>query len=268
MTTIRGGLRVLCLCALLSAAAWAGSVSGVITNPKQCAGVSAILRGGTVTRLKIKERRGRFDPKTGKFSVKDLPDGVFSLRVRLKGGGMIDGAPMKLDEDEESDRPMTEDDRKAIEDFVLNYPVSFCDVFRPVVIKGNGEFARVLVEKVRHRDYHSGKKGDIIWRVEVWKFENHTGAWTRSQHGWVVLARERIPRTMKHDAFRNLRWLFDPNLASFEAYGKDAVRGIKYTIPEKLDASMGKGPGTVHKQIAADRAKRKKKQDDDGLLMD
>ena len=268
MTATRRDVGILCLCLLFSAAAWAGSVSGVITNPGKCAGVSAVLRGGTVTRLKIKEHRGRFDPKTGKFAIGKLPDGVYSLRVRLKGGGMIDGAPMKLDEDETSDRPMTEEDREAIKDFVLNYPVSFCDVFRPIKIEGNGEFARVLVEKIRHRDYHSGKKGDIIWRVEVWKFENHTGAWTRSQHGWVVLARERIPRTMKHDVFRGLRWLFDPKLASSEVYGKDAVRGVKYTIPDKLDASLGKIPGSVHKQIAADRAKRTKKQKEDGLLMD
>ena len=245
--------------------AWAATISGVITNPQRCAGVSAIRRGGTVTRLRVKEIRGKFSPKTGKFVISRLKDGDYSLRVRLKGGGMIDGAPMKLDEEEESDRPLTDEDREAIKDFIVNYPVSFCDVFRPVSIQGNGEFARVIVEKIRHRDYHSGRKGDIVWRMEVWKFEKQTGAWVRCQHGWLVLARERVPRTMKHDTFKNLRWSFDPKAAGLAIVGGKSLANVNYTIPAKLGMNMGKEPGSVHKQIKADRAKRKKKAQEDGL---
>ena len=258
-------LVAIAVCAGAWDMAMAAAIRGVIANPERCAGVSAILRGGTVTRLKVRETKGRFDPKSGKFKVSGLKDGAYDLRVHLKQGGRIDGASMTLTEDEASDQKMTDEDRRLIQELVDNFPVSFCDVFRLIRIEGNGEFARVLVEKIRHRDFHSGKRGGIVWRMEVWKFECHTGAWVKSQHGWYVLARERIPRTMKHEVFRNLRWGFDPKLAGFRIAQGRSPKPVRYTIPAKVGMSMGKAPGSVHKQIKIDREKRKKKQEEDGL---
>jgi len=254
-----------CMAGILHAA----SISGTITNPDRCAGVSAIRRGGSVTRLRIHEFKGRFDPQTGSFTIRGLEEDKYNLRVHLKGGGYLDGALMALPEDEASERKMTDEDRQQIKDFIANYPERFVDIIRPLRIEGNGDFARVLVEKIRHRDYHSGKKGDIVWRMEVWKFEELTGEWVRSQHGWFVLARERISDTgrhsMTHDKFRGLRWVFTPELAGFEIVGDKSITGVRYTIPEKIDMSMGKVPGSVAKQIKEDRERLKKKQEIEGL---
>ena len=265
----------LCAAAMALAVAWSASadsasISGIIANPKLCTGVSALRRGGSVTRLKIKEVKGEFSKTSGKFVVGGLEDDEYVLRVHLKGGGYIDGANMVLTVDEQSEKKMLSDDRKAIKDFIKNYPSRFVDIIRPLRIEGNGDFARVMVEKIRHRDYHSGKQGDIIWRMEVWKFEKLTGEWIRSQHGWHVLARERVSdkgrSSMKHADFAKVRWLFAPELAGFEIVKGKSIAGVKYTIPDKLDMSMGKVPGSIEKQIKEDRERLKKKQAEEGLI--
>lgn len=258
------------LLALLASTALAGgAISGRITNPEQCLGVSAVRRGGTVTRLRIYETQGSFSKRTGKFTISGLDDEVYDLRIHLKGGGYLDGARMALPEDERSDFKMTDDDREQIKDFIKNYPTRFVDTIRPLRIEGNGEFARVLVEKIRHRDYHSGKQGDIIWRMEVWKFEKQTGAWVRSQHGWYVLARERVSdkgrRSMDHETFAKVRWVFAPEIAGFEIVGGKSIKGIKYTIPKKIDMSLGKVLGSIEKQIKEDRERLKKQKEIEGL---
>jgi hypothetical protein len=176
---------------------------------------------------------------------------------------------MSLQADEQSDEKLTEEDREQIQDFVRNYPDRFSDVLRPVRIEGNGRFARVLMEEIRHRDYHSGTGGDIIWRMEVWKFEKQTGTWVRSQHGWEVLSRERISdkagRTMDHAAFAKLTWAFDPRLAGFDITDGKSFSGVTYAIPDKVDMAMGKAPGSVEKQIQEDRERLRKKQEEEGL---
>jgi len=267
-------MRAFFACAGLLAAAWssmvgAASISGKITNPGMATGVSAIRRGGSVTRLRIKEYKGKFDRKSGKFVISGLDEDEYVLRIRLKGGGNLDGAFMELPVDEKSDAKMTEEDRKQIKDFIKNYPTRFVDIIRPLRIAGNGEYARVMVEKIRHRDYHSGKKGDIIWRMEVWKFEKLTGAWIRSQKGWHVLARERVSdkgrKSMNHATFAKVRWVFDAKLAGYEIVGDKSVTGVKYTIPKKIDMAMGKVPRSIEKQIKEDRERLKKKVEEEGL---
>ncbi len=245
-----------------------GAIQGVITNPRLCAGVSAIRRVASPTRLRIVETKGQFDPATGKFTISPLAENEYDLRVYLKSGGWIDGAArLRLPENEKSPEPLTDNDRLALVKLIEDVPIHshFSDCYRAVRIEGNGRVARVIVEEIRHRDYHSGKKGDIIWRVWVCKCEKHTAEWIKSQHGWYVLARERIPSTMPIEKFNTLTWLWDPALSEIEVVNGKPAPQIKYTIPERLDASMGMLPGSVQKQIAADRERRAKAAAEDGL---
>lgn len=269
MKRIAWGFAAALLALAATGVALADGISGVVANPGRCAGVSAIQRSVRGGRLRFTETKGEFDPRTGRFAIRGLAPGEYDLRVHLKGGGWVDGADMRMREDEQSGRPLTDEHRKMIDEVIENLPVAFMDTHRRLRIEGNGEFARVLVEQIRHRDYHSGTGGDIIWRVEVWKFEHFTGEWVRAQRGWVVLARERVSdagrATMNHEQFRNQTWLFDPALAGFRVEKGEPVQDVQYEIPEKLDESLGKVPGSVQEQIEADRERRRKEAEHDGL---
>ena len=233
----------------------AGKIAGKITNPGRCLGVAAVRRGGSMTRLKVEALPGTLDKKTGKFVIPGLPEGRYDVRVHVEGGH-IDGADLKLDESQQSDEPLTEKDRKAILKKIENFPERYSDILRPLYLQGNHKFAKALVEKIRYRPFHSGAKNARNWRVEIWIFEYYYGGWVKKRHGWKVLARIRSPYQMPRDKFDNLLWLFDPKLGGFDvADGKTTTVPV-YALPEKLDMSMGKTPGSVEK-LAEEHKKKK-----------
>jgi len=254
--TFRGARVILALAVL---AAWqasagaatkaTGKITGKIANPKRCTGVGVVTRGGTKTRLKVTATRGKYDATTGEFEIAGLKDGLYDLRVYVKGGH-IDGCDLKMDPSQESDKPMTKKDREKIMKYVEDFPERFCDILRPMYLEGNHEFAKMLVEKIRYRPFHSGTPGERLWRVEIWVFQNYYGGWRKKQHGWQVLARERATRRTpeEREKFDNMMWLFDPKIGGIEVEDGETTVVKDYTVPEKFDMSMGKVPGSVEKQ--------------------
>ena len=237
-------LLALCLLALASPI-FAGGIGGKVTNPEKCLGVCALQRDAENPQ-KPKEFAGSFNRQTGEFRIENLPAGTYDLRVRI-AGGQLDGADMRaLNPDGAG--PLTEADEKAIREVIANLPPSFMDTNRPIFIRGNGSRAKVLVEQIRCRRFHSGKPGEIIWRVEVWPFEQRTGAWVKSQAFPQILCRLRAPGDVGLDAFAKLTWLFDPQFGGIELGATDEVKGVSVIILEPT-ATCGKAPGTVETQI-------------------
>ena len=232
----------------LGQAAGAGSIGGKIVNPDRCKGIQALLRAGEGIRYPSRPRvfRGSFDNTTGEFTMSNLPDGRYDLRI-LVDGGMFEGVDMSLDSDGAAEKPFPAKHEKAIREAIANLPAAFADVQRPFVFRGSDAEARVLVETIRHRAFHSGKQGETIWRIEVWTFENRTGAWVKTRNR-PVICRLRIPKDMTAKKFRALTWLFSPDIAGIEVSADHLAQGLTITIP-KADTSQGKAPGSVSKQI-------------------
>jgi len=233
----------------------AGAISGKVTNPKQCKGVRALMRIGPGVKFPSRPKviSGDYDPATGEFKLENLPDGQYDLRL-LIDRGMLDGVDLRLDPPKHGAKSFGLKDEEAIREVIANLPSKFVDTCRPIIIHGSGSRARVLVEKIRHTAFHSGRAGETIWRVEVWSFEKRTGAWVKTANR-PVICRVRVPQEMKAERFHDLTWLFSPELGGFEIGEEREIKNLSVTVPKPEDR-RGKLPGSVKKQIEADRAKR------------
>ena len=210
----------------------------------------------------------KFDAKTGQFRAEGLPDGEYALRVLIPGG-WVDGADMRLEKPTEEGDAFGKEDEEAIRKLISDYPDAFTDIFRPIYIRGNSQYASVLVEKIRARQFHSGKAGEIVWRVEVWRYEKHTGAWVKRQRSTTTLCRIRVFGAasshyrrgsrlhMTTPEFEKLVWLFSPETGGIEVAGGESAAGLRVTAPE-IDMKHGKTSGSVMKQIEEFRKSGKK----------
>lgn len=234
-----------------------GAISGVIENTVRCKGVAALLREGHDPR-KPKVTKGTFDPKTGAFRIDGLAPGTYDLRVSVPGG-WIDGVDMRLKPWQMTGGKLDADARKAVLEIIENFPPAFMNTHRALAIAGTDKVAKVIVEMIRHTDYHSGRKGDYIWRVELWEFQNFYGGW-RKVHG-IPPALTRLRATpdgkygTKLDDFEKMVWLFDPALGGIALRAGKAAAELKYRMPDALTMEMGKVPGSVEKQAAESRKK-------------
>ena len=234
----------------------AASISGKITNPEKCLDVQILQR--RVPGEKCDPRRPRRHPatynrKTGAFEAKGLPDGIFDVRVLIKGG-MMDGVDLRPEEIEGDTHKFDDKDIKKIKDVIANMPAAFMDTMRPIFIRGKGCSARALVELIRYRGFHSGREGDLIWRMEVWKMRRHTGAWVKQQRG-ITQCRVRVPQEMTPGRFYPLVWIFNPDMGGIELEEDESRTGLTITIP-KPGIENGKVPGSIKKQIERDRNKK------------
>jgi hypothetical protein len=105
----------------------------------------------------------------------------------------------------------TDADRKAIESLIKD-PAQFYDKVRPLRIAADHQHATVLVELVRTREFVAGAGGEIIYRVELWYFENLFGGWAKDNNSERVLARI---RGKPADLPKN--WQFLPQLGGLQA---------------------------------------------------
>ena len=126
----------------------------------------------------------------------DLADGVAMQGVDL---GWYDEEPARPDAGE-----LTDDDRTAIK-AIINVP-SFYNKSEILAVRGDHSRASVLVQLVRDKDFYHGT-GEVIWRVELWYFQEEYGGWEKVAQQNKILRRERFKT---HDAFEaavaKLKW--------------------------------------------------------------
>ncbi len=237
--------------------AGAAEVSGRVADPDACRGVRLLLRENEDWNRpwQPKEFVASYDEETGAFEASGLPAGRYDLRLML-AGGRADGADLRVEDADEAE-PFTAEDEAAIRELIANTPDAFMDIFRPIAIRGRGDRAKALVELIRARRFHSGEAGEIIWRVEVWSLERHTGAWIRSRGRSQVLCRLRVApvgqdrrakANMDTETFRKLTWLFSPELGGIELKEETVLGDIEAAVPE-ISPESGKTPGSVTEQI-------------------
>jgi hypothetical protein len=125
-------------------------------------------------------------------------DASYDVHLDLADGGVIQGVDLGW-YDEEPAKPdageFTDDDRAAIKT-IIDVP-SFYNKSDILAVRGDHSRATVLVQLVRDKDFYHGK-GEVIWRVELWYFQEEFGGWEKVAQQNRILRRERFKT---HDAF-------------------------------------------------------------------
>ena len=170
---------------------------------------------------------GTIDRNTVTF--KDpLPGMNYEVQLTLKDGTVLQGVDMEwysLVPDKKNAEELSDDDRQQMND-VLKKVLSFYNINDAVLTQGNHNRAVMLVQLARDKAFHSDKGDEeVIWRPELWYFENHHGGWEKVPQTDRVLRRERFATHKEyHTVLDVLKWV--PELG-----------GLKST-PAKPDARV------------------------------
>lgn len=156
------------------------------------------------------ESRGQVDAQIVRFDNL-LPDTPYDIEVRLRGGIVLAGVNMgwyePVDPAGAGDaQPLSDDDRKQITAIVKDVP-SFYDQVDILLLQGNAHRAVALVQLERRRGFHNAAAGEIIWRVELYYFQNQAGGWEKAPQVNQVLRRMRFrDEEAYEDEVTPLRW--------------------------------------------------------------
>jgi hypothetical protein len=138
---------------------------------------------------------GVVDAATGAFHIdRLLPNKAYDLIVWTADAAGVrtrwEGACMDYHRPIIPSTACTPDDRTWLENFVKEMP-AFYDKARVLRIAADHKHATLLVELARTRAFHSDKGGELIYRVELWYFENLFGGWAKDKNTERVLVRWR-----------------------------------------------------------------------------
>jgi hypothetical protein len=185
---------------------FAAEIDLTLKLPPDCAPKSA---SANATHLKL-STPGQIDAKNHDIIFKNLlPDTPYDLALTLSDGTILQGVNLNwygLDAPKPGAAHLDDDDRKAITDLV-NDPKAFENKKAILFLNGDNTRATVLVELIRDKDFHAAD-GNIIWRVELWYFENQFGGWAKVVQQSKVLRRERFKdKAAFDDTVKKLKWI-------------------------------------------------------------
>jgi len=171
------------------ATAETGSIVGAIDKADKVTAINAIDRSND------KKFPGKIDTKTGKFSIDGLPVGTYDLLIDF-GKARLEGVNLTVPRsDYEVEQPLSKDDEKSLKEKAQELNV-FEDEVDVLAIKGNIQHAAVILNKRRTKPFFESKPGEIIWRLELWRFEKPDETWIKVQDDlFLVLYRERLQKT-------------------------------------------------------------------------
>ena len=178
----------------------------VVKLPDKCDAKSAVARSNQAKQT----FNGLVDTKAHTITFEKLaPDVPYDLALTLNDGMVLQGVNLAwygLDAPKPDAAPLTDDDRKAISDLVKD-PKAFENKQSILFISGDGTRATVLVELIRDKEFHAAG-GNIIWRIELWYFENQFGGWAKVVQQNKVLRRERFKDQAAFDAATSkIKWI-------------------------------------------------------------
>jgi hypothetical protein len=231
-----------------------GAVRGAIRPADKIAKLELITRADK----KQTWSAAKLDRASGEFSFADVPgDADYDLRIETTDGRSIEGIDLawmearmlrlaearrkQLGVAPERQQPFTAEDANSILKWIADWK-DFLEIKRCVYLHGHGRRAVALVELMRTREFHSAG-GGLVWRVELWYFENQFGGWDRTPNTERVLCRKRCSPAEWSKV--DILWLpeltvhVDPNGAS---------RKVDFTIPDETDPSRGR-PGKSEPEL-------------------
>jgi hypothetical protein len=177
------------LSAQICRAAETGTIQGTIDKPNLVKAVTA------VDRTNDKKFPGKLDAKTGRFTIEGLPLGAaYDCLIDLDGA-RLEGVNLKVPRsDYEEEQPLSDDDRKALKASVARLN-QFEDQVEVLAIEGNIQHAAVVVHKLRTKAFINSQPGEVVWRLELWRFEKPDETWVKVQDElFLVLYRERLQK--------------------------------------------------------------------------
>jgi hypothetical protein len=153
---------------------------------------------------------GKLDQKSTTIKFEKLdPETPYDIAVTLTDGTTLQGVNLAwygLEAPKADAAPLDDDDRKAIADLIKN-PKAFENKQNILYMTGDNTRATALVELIRDKDFHASG-GNIIWRVELWYFENQFGGWAKVVQQNKVLRRERFKDQAAFDAATSkIKWI-------------------------------------------------------------
>jgi hypothetical protein len=187
-------------------AGWANAAELIVKLPEKCAAKSAqAVAADSKTPVSAK-----IDSKAQQVRFENLPaDSPCDITLTLSDGTVLQGINLSwygLAAPKPDAAPLDDDDRKAITDLIYN-PKAFENKQNILFMKGDNTRATVLVELIRDKDFHAAD-GNIIWRVELWYFENQFGGWAKVAQQNKVLRRERFKDQAAFDAaVKKIKWI-------------------------------------------------------------
>lgn len=225
MRTLIVGSFLLMLAAPAPAAPPTGTIKGTIDKPEAVTAVFALER------FSKKKYVGQVDTKTGQFTIPALPlDGKYDCIVDC-GDVRLEGVNLKVPRsDYEEEQPLSKEDLAKLKEIIgdLN---KFEDVIEVMTVQGNIQHAVVVLNKLRTKPFYESKPGEIIWRLEVWRFEKPEETWAKRQDElFAIHYRERMQKTV----FDKKSLTLDPELGGLQLSEKQPVLDLgKVLLPEK-----------------------------------
>lgn len=202
-----------------------GAITGKVDKPELVTAVTAIDRETD------KKFPGKLDGKTGQFTIEGLPAGkVFDCLIDL-AGARLEGVNLKVPRsDYEEEQPLTKEEAETIKKTVLSLN-QFEDKVEVMTITGNIQHAAVLLNKVRTKPFVNSNPGEVIWRLELWRFEKPEETWVKVQDElFLVLYRERLQKS----AFEKKSLTLDPALGGLRVTDKEPTVNVgSITLPSK-----------------------------------
>lgn len=201
--------RQLLRCLLPATLCLLASVAGAQTIEVKVDGAEIRSALAEVRSMQL-ETRGQVDAQVVRFDNL-LPDTPYDIEIRLRGGIVLAGVNMGWYEPvdpagADDAQPLSDDDRKQITAIVKDVP-SFYDQSDILQLVGDSRRAVALVQLERRRDFHNAAGGEIIWRVELYYFQNQAGGWEKAQQVNQVLRRMRFrDKEAYEDEVTPIRW--------------------------------------------------------------
>ena len=231
----------------------AGAVEGTITPAREVLDVKAVSRVTNKTYAPVS-----FDGITGKFLFKNLPgDAAYDLCIRTRDRRSLEGIDLGFFDDRlirlaakrrkqlgippEAPYEFLREDANSIVEYCTGLK-DFMDARRVLFIRGHGRRATALIEAVRTRDFYAKSGSQIIWRIELWYFENQYGGWDQLADTARVLHRRRSP----FGEIKAISLEYFPEL-SVRVRATGRSEPVRFKIPAKRDPSRGRVPGGTFK---------------------
>jgi hypothetical protein len=172
---------------------------------------------------------------------------AYEAQLTLSDGTVLQGVDMgwySRVPDKANAEPLTDDDRDQMK-AVFTAGAQFFNLQEATIIQGNHNRAVMLV-RLERANFHSDKGGEIIWRPELWYFQNEHGGWEKVLQTDRVLRRERFAsQKAYHDVVDKLKWV--PELGGLKSTPK--TPDVNITLP--ANAGVPTAPPTSQPTDAA-----------------
>jgi hypothetical protein len=210
---------------LLFAAPETGTITATVEKPELVTSVVAVNREDD------KQYKGSIDAKTGKLMVAGLPVGqTFDLIVD-QGATRLEGVNLKVPRsDFEEEQPLSKVDVKTLKEEAKQLN-QFEDTIDVMTVTGNIQHAALILNKLRTKPFYDSKPGEVIWRLEVWRFERPDDTWIKLQDKlFLVLYRQRIQKA----EYDKKSLTLDPALGGIKVTEKQTAIDLgKISLPGK-----------------------------------